>query len=275
MLRELFEERRSRNAAYSLSAFARDLGVSISVLSRTLNGRRPASLKLGLQISAALGLSQGQSKALTASILHAAPKAAKISKKLRTQLENETAQAGDWNGTPTYTTVELERFKSISNWYHLAILNLARLADFDSDPVAISARLGILSSEAKSAIDRMIALGLLVEDQDGKLTRSNVSFYIQTQKSEVAMRRFHTQMMQKATEQLQDGSPEAFQKRLINGVTLACSSEQIETIKDKINEFQDSLIGFVAGSTNEPNQVYQFNVQLFPLTVSKNERKGR
>ncbi|MNL31545.1 hypothetical protein D3C87_1533390 [compost metagenome] len=48
------EKRRKRNRFYSLRAMARDLGVSSSCLSRTLNGKTRLSRKNELRIRAAL-----------------------------------------------------------------------------------------------------------------------------------------------------------------------------------------------------------------------------
>lgn len=264
LIKDFYQNRRERNAAYSLSAFARDVGISVSVLSRTLNGKRPVSLKLGLQISAALDLPKNKHQALLAAILASSKSTAKISRKLREQLEHEVSSQQEQR---SQATLEVDQFKAISQWYHLAILNLARLQGFTADPVIIGKRLGIESMEAKSALERLMDLGLL-EKKGATYKRTKKSLFVKTKNSHLAVRKFHSQMIEKALQELKEDSAESFERRVINGTTLACSQTQLETIKEKITTFQQELIGYLINSPERPDSVYQINVQFFPLTRS-------
>lgn len=263
-LRELFIARKERNPAYSQSAFARDLGASVPILSRVMSGRRPMSLKFGLQVTTALGLSERESNALLYSIVQHSSKKAKISVRMRHRLEKdfEAQSHADSNG-PLYTTVEIERFKAMSQWYHLAILNLTTTDGFQATPRWISRALGITNSEATDGLDRLLSLGLLTEVNE-KIERTEKHLYIKTQKSESAMRKFHSQMIGKALVELAETGDDRFQKRLINGITFSCGPEHIEAIKERIDRCQDEILA-LAG-TGKKTSVYQMNVQLFPLT---------
>ena len=182
LLRERFSERKERNSAYSLTSFARDLGVSKSILSRILSGQRPISVNLAMQLTAVLDLDESLSKAMILSVVQAQSKNAKISKKLKLKMETELkASMNDEITRPTYTTIDTEQFKSMANWYHLAILNLTKVKGFKSEPRWIAKRLGISSIEARDAIERLLALGLLTETEQ-VLSRTQKNLYIKTQK---------------------------------------------------------------------------------------------
>ena len=265
-LRDLFSTRRERNSSYSMSAFARDLGVSSSLLSRVLSGSRPMTLKLAMQISTALDLDEAKSNAMVLSVIQSSSKSAKISKKVRAKLENELSKSASQDSGPLYTSVEIERFKTMASWHHLAILNLTTIEGFKNDPVWIAKKLGILAVEAQEAVERLIAVGLLSENET-TLQRTKQNFYIKTQRSEFAIRKFHEQMIAKANDQLKNTSDVDFQRRLINGTTFACGPEHLETIKEKIDRLQDEILALV--STGAREDVYQMNVQFFPLTKSK------
>lgn len=263
ILRETYLERKSRNNAYSLSSFARDLGISKSVLSRILSSERPVSVKLALHLSAVLELDENQSKRVLLAVIKSQSKNAKISKKLRAKLEHELNSSLTNEEQIQFTDVDIEQFKMMCNWYHLAILNLMRLKNFKMNPLWIAQRLGISTTEVRDAIDRLTGLGLILETE-GIFKRSSKSFYIKSNKSEFAIRKFHEQMIDKAKTELKEISQERFGKRLINGITFTCAEEHIPLIKNRIDQFQDEILMMV--SSTVPTQLYQMNMQFFPLT---------
>jgi uncharacterized protein (TIGR02147 family) len=269
-LGRLFDERRERNPHYSMSAFARDLGISVSLLSRVLNGSRPVSLKFAMQVSTALDLSEAESNTLILSVLQASSANAKISKKVRQKLESTLKSESLSESSPLYTTVEVEQFRAMAHWYHLAILNLVSVKDFESEPQWIAARLGISTHEAHEAIERLISLGLL-EEQGCTLKRTKLHLNFKTKKSEFAIRKFHSQMIAKASEELQKTDDESFHRRLINGITFTCSEDQLELIKDKIDKFQDEILNLTSATKGEA--VYQLNAQFFPLTKTSDKKE--
>ena len=71
-----------------------------------------------------------------------------------------------------YNALEFEYFKVISDWYHYAIIELTLIDGFSSSPMWISERLGITTNQAKSAIERLISLGLL-QKKDNMLSPSS------------------------------------------------------------------------------------------------------
>lgn len=265
-LANIFQNRKDRNPSYSMRAFARDLGVSTSLLSRVFSGTRPLSLKLALQISTAIDLQESETNALVLSVLESSAKSSKISKKLRTNLEKKLATANAVQSNPFYTTVDIEQFRAMASWYHLAILNLTAVEGFQSEPQWIAEQLGISSIEARSAIERLISIGLLVEI-GSDLKRTKKSFYFKTQKSHLAIRKFHHEMIGKAQVTLDKTTDHQFQRRLINGITFTCASEHIELIKEKIDRLQDEILALTEKGKKE--EVYQINVQFFPLTEIK------
>ena len=58
-----------------------------------------------------------------------------------------------------------------------------------------------------------------------------------------------------------------FQKRLINGFTLAFNPANTEKVKAKLQELMSEIS--IAGSEGECTEVYQLNLQFFPLSDVK------
>ena len=260
LLKRVYVERKERNKAYSLSSFSKDLGISVSLLSRILSGERSVSLKLAMHVTTLLEVGEKQSKHIILSMLKAQSKNAKIKKHIRAKLESNLQAT---NISPEYTSVDIEQFKAIATWYHLAILSLIELRDFKSSTFWISKRLGISSTETIDAIERLFALGLITE-VEGKIQRTKKSLFVKTRRSEFAVRKFHEQMISKALEELNETSQERFEKRLINGMTITCEDKHINLIKEKINQLQEEILNLT--ETAHATELYQMNVQLYPLT---------
>ena len=260
-LRNEYLRRRKNNRHYSISAFARDLDLSSSFLSRVLNGERTITINFALQIASIFNLPTLQTNEWVAEIVATASKNAKISVKLREQIRKSKERK---NISPQY--YEVERFKSISQWHHLAILNLTYVQDFNPSPIWIAKRLGISRIETTDAITRLLELGLLERTQK-TLKCTNNTLFVDTKKSELCVREFHRQMSARAIDALQDGSEETFDARYIAGLTLAFDRKRIKEFREKIKAFQLEIMQMAKSETY--TDVYQFNLQLFPLTQKR------
>lgn len=60
-----------------------------------------------------------------------------------------------------YSELDLERFKIISDWYHLAFLELIEVEDFQCDFDWVARRLGISRPLVENAFQRLIEFGLM------------------------------------------------------------------------------------------------------------------
>ncbi len=262
LLRTVYLDRKKKNQRYSLSAFARDLDLSVSFLSRLMRGERSLTVNQVIQIGTLLGLSADEVDQAIASLVQNAPENSKISKKfIKAIQKKETTDALKTSQSLTY--YEVERFKAISAWYHLAILNLTLTKDFNRKPSIIAKRLGISSVEAQDAIHRLLNLGLL-EEVNGKLKKTKQALFIKTTSSDRAIREFTEQTMDRARLVLQDSSQEAFEKRCMPGTTLPISLKSLPKLKERILKFQLELIDL--SKADSYDEVYQLNLNFFPLS---------
>jgi uncharacterized protein (TIGR02147 family) len=247
-LRRIYIQRRTRNPAYSTRAYARDLGMSQALLSLVLNGRRPLSPKQAAKTSVLLGLPREEAESLLRSTL-------------------STLSVSRQRRSPSVLkTVEVETFKVLSHWYHTAILDLATTKDFRSDPAWIARRLGISPIEVRDALDRLLACGFLTREES-RLRKTDRRIHFKTRNSRAAIRSFHQQMIAKASAALDEATPQAFERREISGTTLAVRSDRIAEARKRIQKFQKKIAAFL--TDGECDEVYQLNVQLFPLTRAR------
>ncbi len=236
----LFEElthRRSKNPLYSLRAFARDLQVSTTCLSDVLAQRRNFSKKNALKVARSLGLDVDVAQVAPA------PAPARSGYQLRQLSESE--------------------FEQISDWYHYAILNLAKLRVNNANPEWIARRLGIQPAQAQTALERLIGAGL-IQVSSGKLHRTSLTLNAGNGEPSQAQRKFHRQLLALAGKSL-DRDP--IQAREFVAATLAIDPSRIEEAKTLIFESLKNIAAFLElGEAGHRKEVYALGLQFFPLT---------
>jgi uncharacterized protein (TIGR02147 family) len=250
-LRGVFLDRKAKNGAYSTRAFARDIGMSQSLLSRVMSGKRPLTLKQITGIAILLNLGPEETQRLQENTLYWLPKNAKVSRMLREKMRKNGSAAGPLKPFFDY---DEEIFRTIAQWYHYAILELSETQNFKDDPNWIARRLGISPVEALDARNRLLSIGLL-RKTESRILKTHHKFYVQTKRSTQAIRSFHKK---------------SFKKRDISGITLSVNPKQLAEVRKRIEKFQSELVDLLA--QGKCTEVYQLNVQLFPLTQESQEK---
>jgi transcriptional regulator with XRE-family HTH domain len=234
--REL-SDRRGRNAAYSLRAFARDLGVSVTALSDVLAGKRDFSRRNALRIAEKLAFSPEQTK----------------------EWLGDVGVAAEF-----FRPIDEDTFRLIADWYFFAILSLARLKKSRSDETWIAKRLGISVLEARGALQLLTRLGL-VDTSDGKLRRTTEPLRTSTNVPSAALRKHHKQNLRLAELSIDRDPLEA---RENCSVTMAIDPSRIAEAKRRMARFKESLSDLLEGG--RPSEVYTLSLHLFPATKKEN-----
>jgi uncharacterized protein (TIGR02147 family) len=262
-LRDLLIGRKSKNPAYSLRAFSRDLMMNHSLLCRVLSGQRPLTLKQAHKIALALQLKSEQQKALIDCTLQALPANAKLTPALRERSQGDRTLA--------FQNLDMERFRVISNWYHLAILDLSTLPRFRMDAGWIAKRIGITRIEAKAALDRLLLLNLITV-KEGRAQKSSRHVNFKPSDSQAAVREYHRQVTQRAMEAMLKTDQESYSRRSITAVSLTLDPARLDEAKKMIERFKTAFRKrFAKGDVSE---VYQFNLHFFPLTEPEQEMQS-
>lgn len=240
-LQDEFLRRRAKNSSYSLRALARDLELDPSQLSRFLRRRSQLSLN--------------------------------TYEKLHYQLEG-TANAASEAVIPedSFKTLEADKFRVISDWYHFALLELVRTRNFRASPSWIARRLGISAIEAQIAIDRLLRLGLLKLGPRGKLSDAagDNSSGAPPKHAGEAFRKLQRQVLTQALQRLED-TP--FADRDHSSITVAVSRAQLPALQDLLQKFRKQFAR-QAQTSDDADEVYTLALALFPCTKLKKKESG-
>ncbi len=188
------ELRRARRPSYSMRAFARDLSISPSSLNDFLQSRVGMSEERIENLSTKLNWSFKRKEHFRDLILARFDRDPGVR-----QSAQMRAKARTKDGAYRYS---LDAFKCISDWYHLAIIELCLLKDA-VDSRVISRDLNISSSTASAAVKRLLRLELLKETAQGLKPDQSTNYFGDDGPS-AAIKTFQSQILELAQKALEE-----------------------------------------------------------------------
>lgn len=258
VLEKSFSLRKEKNLRYSLRAYAAYLGIHSSALSRILQGKQPLSKKNSVQIAKKLKLSHEEQRLFLQSVA-------------QTAFIKDCAEMGQTLGLDSLTAnpkpVSNEVYATIASVSCIAITQLLHTKDFRYDVSWIAKRLGISVKETEKCLQALIESGVVIQEGD-RLVHTDARHTAIDPASTSKIR----QNMQKEIVALAGESIEKdpLPYRGHYGMTMAIDPKKIGEAKRMISEFIETLCDYL-GAEN-PTEVYQLGVQLFPLSRTITEK---
>ncbi len=259
ILRVEFESRRTRNPGYSQRAFARDLGLGASRMSEVLRGKQGLSPSTAAKLGRGLRLPEVERTYFCNLVTrdHA-----------RNEAERKMTQKRieQFRKLKEYHSIQLDTFKYISEWYHLAIIELTKLPSFQSSSRWIANALSISEEQVVVAIERLKRLRML-RVQEGALVLTSENNFLSGGVASEAVKRFHEQILGKAASAIRTQSVE---EREMVTTMLAFDRPLLGEVRKRIQEFWTS-IDREMGNRSQSTDLYCLSVQFFNLTGGKKD----
>lgn len=244
-LRFEFSKRVQVNPRYSLRSFARQLGVSHTLLSLILNGRRAASKNL---IEA------------LAERFNYPPE--KVDLLRRNWLERSRPESGAPAAVSPQSKMSLDQFALISEWQHFAILSLLEIPGTVCDEAFIAERLGISPLLAKISLRRLKDLGIIAKNAKGRWVQTPGSIVIENTRSTEASRKYNRQLLEKAIDSMNETKME---ERDVSSTTFAMHPRHVPYALQRIRDFRRQLSTELE-TMGDAEEVYNLTVQIFPTS---------
>lgn len=260
LLQQELSRRCEKNPRYSLRSFAKSLGMSHTVLSLVLSGKRPLSKKAIRLVADHLCLNPAQTEQLLAR-RGAQPQRGSTSGR-------EMRSPGASSASADYQQITLDTFALISDWIHYAILSLLEIDGSRFDARWIAKHLGITEITAKLAMERLVRLDLVAKNKFGRWRQTGKPLKVENTVSTASTRKFHQQLMYKAIESLENDPMEV---RDFSAITLAMDSQSIPYAKERIRQFRREL-SLELERMGVPKRVYNLTVQIYPVSKKMEEK---
>ncbi len=158
---------------------------------------------------------------------------------------------------------EIDEYTTIANWIHPAILALSdtRESFRDSEEAAEKLDSRLPKTEVRAAIDRLLSLELIKKDHSG---RYRATCKRMTSKDDVAnkgVREYHKQSAALVQDRIDSQN---VLEREFQSMAIAVPTSRIPLAKEMIRKFRTQFSESM--TTENANEVYQFNMHFFRLT---------
>lgn len=257
-LKDFYESRKAENPGYSHRVFAQRAGLSSpSHLGMIIKGQRNLSVKTIPKFCNGLGLSKKEREFFETLVLYNQEADLTVKARYFSQLLQMKG------ALKTLNSLQREKFDFLAKWYVVAIYVLVGTESFreDYDWMAKKLRGKISAYDAKSAFKTLIKLGM-VKKSEGQWEQANGATSVDDDTRAVAVFNHHKSMIRLGYEALAELEND---QREVNSVTISLPADQLEVIKNKIREFRKE-INKLASEMEGAEDVYQMNIQFFPLT---------
>lgn len=159
-------------------------------------------------------------------------------------------------------SLEEAEFRLIAEWYHYAIQQMLCIKSLPADPAEIQKHLfyDVSLDQVSAAIENLIRLKI-IERSGNQLQILQRAVRTSHDIPSEALRLHAEQMIENAKKSIRKVQ---LQERSVQGRTLVIKKDQIEAAKKMIQEFSNQF--GVEIDSDMGDQVYQLNIQFFPLT---------
>ncbi|MCI0474229.1 MAG: TIGR02147 family protein [Ignavibacteria bacterium] len=255
-LREYYEEKKAENPFFSYKLFGRMVDIDQSYLAKVLIKERHIAQKSIRKFIEYFKLSDIEAEYFE-TLVHFIK--AKTDKQSRLFFEKLLSFKEVKRNILT-----TQQYEFYTKWYYSAIRSLLQFYDFQGDYKKLAEQLSppISAGEAKQAINLLQTLQLIKQDADGRYVLADKAITSGKEWHSLAINSFQEQTIGMAAESVARHKREL---RDISTVTMNIGPADLQRIKELIQQFRNTVIQYVNDNAS-PENVYQLNVQLYPLT---------
>lgn len=250
VLNAIYRRTRARNPRFTLRAMATRLGVSHSLLSQVLSGKKPLAAKLALKLIECFPVEDSEKELLIGS---------KGISSVGSDGHRPRSDEIVSEDSPEFLTI---RRPFQYTWFELAILDLVTLNSAEPNVLWIARKLGASIDRVTEAIQRLDCDGLLRVTEE-RIEKKFSKIYFDPGSTSEPIRAFHRESLRRALQELEDTSPERFAKRKIIGATVAVNRKHLSSIQQEMEKFLRRACEKL--NRGETEDLYQLNLQLFPI----------
>jgi uncharacterized protein (TIGR02147 family) len=252
---------------FSLRTLAKLAGVSPSYFTMVLSGKTSLSDRILALLGEPLALNQHEIAFLTQLIRLSDGKNLSEQK----MAFRKIAKSGFYRFRQSHG---ISAYEYISNWFYVAIREMADLPDFMPDPNWICKRLEgrITLAQAREALDFLIKYKLIILTAENRYTASQNEFECDGKIFRLALTEFYRQTYDHCISSIFKIPRE---ERHLGSQTFAVSNQGFEEIKKLLTETDVKLREIAAKEGGNPDKERVYHVSIAAVPFSKKKKRGK
>lgn len=256
ILKTEFKTRALKNPAYSLRAFARDLGVSSGFFSRLVSGKASISEASAKKITHKLGTNSEKLMWIDSVVeaQYAKDKEKKERAKFRVKLYE--------NGVVRKTVPTPKFFEW--NWFHFAIRRMTHLAEFKFDEKWMADKLGLPIVKVREAMKNLFMMGGLTVEEGQLKAPNNIVLSLDISQTELRKK-----MGRDLYEKIEKSALRFDRKNTYHANHyFTLNKEQVQEVIKLINSFEDKVDDLTYRNPIH-DELFYLNINFFSLLESE------
>jgi uncharacterized protein (TIGR02147 family) len=168
--------------------------------------------------------------------------------------------------------IDAENYEFYRKWYYSVVRESLSFFPCTDTTAATLAKMivpPVTGQQVQKALALLVKLGLAQKDEDGVYRQTDKILSTGNDSRGITLSNFVFDTMNLAKESLARLPGEAN----LSAVSLAVSSEDFARIEEEVRGFRRRVLEIAATSHN-PDQVFQCNVQLFPLSIKYRQKES-
>lgn len=257
-----FEIWKKRMSGFSLRYFAKKAQLGgHSYLTMVLNGERNISPATLTKLSKALGLSREDAVYFENLVFYNQVKNDEDKVRYFDRLLAMREKAG-------ITKLSPDQLQYFANAHAVVIREMAALKEFRDDPEWIAEHLfrKIPAKEVETILGALTRLGLLVRDADGKLRHSGKSLQSPIDCDAYEIINYHRRVLADARYAMSLAPHGEWD---VTSMVIPVPKEQISEVMNIMQKCREDIVHLINRGSKNFHEVYQLNMQLFPVTKTK------
>jgi len=259
-LKTYYTDKKQNNYNWSYEAWARKLGVTKAHICNLLNGNRLPGDSMTEKLCEYFQFGEDERNYFEGLV-----DLAKVDSDSDTALK-AIQKISSSHPQKKFRVLNNEELEIMGRWQYHALWALVGTRDFVNDSRAISYSLNYALSpeEVEEAINKLLSLRLLAF-KEGKLVKAQKRFCSTNNIPNEVVKTYHENMIQKAKDSIRSVP---VGKRNVSSITISVDRVDMGRIKNDIDNFKEQMM--LKYGKEIGDDVYQLNVQLFPLSMSQN-----
>lgn len=231
VLRQWLDERKARNARFSLRAFSQKIGISHSTLSQIFKGERNLSVQTAQRITTHLKLTPDEKEVFLLKVKYEGANPAE-----RKEIEAKLTEIERFHSAQYLST---ESTEVLSDWLSYAVFSICQMNWANTSAEVISKMLDLPLPKVTETLDMLVAKGLVRSDGKGFIIVDRQMF---NPESVQDILRLHGEILRHHTKAFAQDNPERF---ISWSESIPFSMQQLKEAEEITTEYMRKMTGLV------------------------------